>query len=58
MTVPDLRGWYAGRRRGTYLYHTHVDNIMSFGILSPGAVYRGGVVYNVPQVIKWVVVWD
>ena len=26
--------------------------------LSPDVVYCGGVVYTVPPVIKWVVVWD
>ena len=40
------------------VYHTPGDNILGFGILSPGVVYRGGVVYTVPPVIKWVVVWD
>ena len=40
------------------VYHTPGYNILGFGILSPGVVYRGGVVYTVPPVIKWVVVWD
>ena len=39
-------------------YHTPSDNILGFGILSPGVVYHRGVVYTVPPVIKWVVVWD
>ena len=39
------------------VYHTG-DHILGFGILSPGVVYRGGMVYTVPPVIKWVVVWD
>ena len=40
------------------VYHTPGDNILGFGISSPGVVYRGGMVYTVPPVIKWAVVWD
>ena len=40
------------------VYHSPGDNILGSGILSPGVVYRGGVLYTLPPVIKWVVVWD
>ena len=41
-----------------WVYHTPGDNILGFGIFSHGVVYRVGVVYTVPPVIMWVVVWD
>ena len=30
------------------VYHTPGGNILGFGILSPGVIYRGGVIYTVP----------
>ena len=38
--------------------HTPGVFLGGFKIISPGVVYRGGVVYNVPLVIKWLVVWE